>query len=150
MLDKNGLDIRTGDIVRISNTYFKNDNGLYYVEYSPGDASWNGDNHSLHKIKRNGQLSTAKYSTAFWPLCAFTNDRMKNAMAYEWNHEHATIEVVTGIDTSYIADHFKELAVSHAESSKQYGYRWGENSEWAVRYMEISEHYQSVANRISA
>lgn len=33
MFDKNGHEIKTGDIVEITGAYFKNDNGLYFVEY---------------------------------------------------------------------------------------------------------------------
>lgn len=150
MLDKNGVEIRTGDVVKISNAYFKNDNGLYYVEYSPGDLSWSGTAYSLHKVKRNGQISTAKYSIAFWPLVSFTNNREKNIASREWNKVHATIEIVTGIDPTYIIEHFREEAENNAESSKQYGYRWGDSSEWAVKYADISKHYQAVVDRISA
>ena len=37
MLDKNGIEIKTGDVVEITGAYFKNDNGLYFVERSAGD-----------------------------------------------------------------------------------------------------------------
>ena len=30
MRDRNGIEIKSGDVVRISNAYFKNDNGLYF------------------------------------------------------------------------------------------------------------------------
>ena len=36
MLDKNGIEIKTGDVVEITGAYFKNDNGFYYVEHSAG------------------------------------------------------------------------------------------------------------------
>ena len=42
MLDKNGVEIRTGCIVEITGAFFKNDNGLYFVDRSPGDPSWCG------------------------------------------------------------------------------------------------------------
>ena len=31
MFDKNGVEIRTGHIVKVTGAFFKNDNGLYYV-----------------------------------------------------------------------------------------------------------------------
>ena len=37
MVDKNGVEMKTGDIVRVSGAYFKNDNGLWFIERSPGD-----------------------------------------------------------------------------------------------------------------
>ena len=60
MKDKNGIEIKTGMIVKISGAYFKNDNGLYYVDNSPGDPSWSGRDYSLHKISKAGKISTAK------------------------------------------------------------------------------------------
>lgn len=42
MVDKNGVEMKTGDIVRVSGAYFKNDNGLWFIERSPGDPSWCG------------------------------------------------------------------------------------------------------------
>ena len=49
MLDKNGVEIRTGCIVEITGAYFKNDNGLYFVQRSPGDPSWSGSDYCLKK-----------------------------------------------------------------------------------------------------
>lgn len=63
MLDKNGVEIRTGCIVEITGAYFKNDNGLYFVQRSPGDPSWSGSDYCLKKIGKTGKISKAKYST---------------------------------------------------------------------------------------
>ena len=52
MLDKNGVEIKTGDIVEISGAYFKNDNGLYFVTHSPGDPTWSGRDYSLKRISK--------------------------------------------------------------------------------------------------
>ena len=49
MLDKNGIEIKTGDIVEVAGAFFKNDNGLYFVEHSPGDPSWSGQDHCLKR-----------------------------------------------------------------------------------------------------
>ena len=49
MLDKNGVEIRTGCIVEITGAYFKNDNGLYFVQRSPGDPSWCGKDYCAKK-----------------------------------------------------------------------------------------------------
>ena len=59
MVDKNGVEMKTGDVVLISGAFFKNDNGLWFIERSPGDPSWCGSSYSLTKLKRNGQPSTA-------------------------------------------------------------------------------------------
>ena len=60
MLDKNGKEMVTGCVVEIKNAYFKTDNGLYFVEKSPEELGWLGSDYCLLKLKRNGQLSTAK------------------------------------------------------------------------------------------
>lgn len=54
MFDKNGVEIRTGHIVKVTGAFFKNDNGLYYVEHSPGDPSWSGQDHCLKKVCKDG------------------------------------------------------------------------------------------------
>ena len=63
MLDKNGIEIKTGDVVEITGAYFKNDNGFYYVEHSAGDPGWSGRDHSLRKISKRGK--SARQSTIF-------------------------------------------------------------------------------------
>ena len=98
MLDKNGIEIKTGDIVRITGAYFKTDNALYFVEHSDGDPDWCGKDHCLLKIKRNGELSKAKNSTCFWPIMVTVNGYEKYTTAKLWNKEHAQIEIVEGID----------------------------------------------------
>ena len=108
MFDRNGKEIKTGDVVEISGAYFKTDNGLYFVEHSPGDPYWSGSDHSLRKCSKKGKPSTAKYSVGFWPLLVTVSDRFKRAEAWEWNKEHATVEVKEGIDRAAIADHFRE------------------------------------------
>lgn len=35
MFDKNGVEIRTGQVVKVTGAFFKNDNGLYFVEKLP-------------------------------------------------------------------------------------------------------------------
>lgn len=93
MLDKNGVEIKTGDIVEITGAFFKNDNGLYFVECSPGDPSWSGKDYCLKKISKAGKISTAKYNLCFWPILTFVSDQAKTVKAHQWNREHATIEV---------------------------------------------------------
>ena len=57
MIDKNGIEIKTGMIVEITGAYFKNDNALYFVTNSPGDPSWCGSDHSLKRISKAGKIS---------------------------------------------------------------------------------------------
>lgn len=118
MLDKNGMEIKTGDVVEISGAYFKNDNGLYFVAHSPGDPGWSGSDHSLQKISKTGKLSTAKHNLCFWPIMITTNSWAKRAEAKSWNKEHATIEVRTDIDRSQVAGYFegKRKSPNHTSS----------------------------------
>lgn len=68
MLDKNGMEIKTGMVVEIKDAFFKNDNGLYFVEHSAGDPDWCGSDHSLRKISKRGKISQAKHNLCFWPI----------------------------------------------------------------------------------
>lgn len=150
MLDKNNVEIRTGDIVKIEGSFFKVDNGLYYVDNAPGNPTWCGSDLSLHKIRRNGELSIAKNSIAFWPLKAFTNNREKNAMANEWNKEQATIEVIEGIPTEHIQKYFTERAEQTQKQADYQKWNWGEESEYYKKLLDMAGHYKEVVNYIKA
>ena len=91
MTDKNGIEIKTGDIVEITGSYFKTDNGFYFVERSEGDPGWLGSDYCLHKISKRGKISQAKKNICFWPIAVFISDRAKTAEARKWNQEHAEI-----------------------------------------------------------
>ena len=99
MNDKNNRPMKTGDVVEITGAYFKNDNGLYFVEHTPGDPNWSGRDHCLRRIKRNGELSTAKDNICFWPISVYVNSRDKRAAANQWNQAHAEIEDQQGSAT---------------------------------------------------
>ncbi len=60
MIDKNDREIKTGDVVRVTGAYFKNDNGLFLVTESMGDPNWNGSYHSLKPLNKNGSFSRSK------------------------------------------------------------------------------------------
>lgn len=144
MLDKNGIEMVTGMVVEIKDAYFKNDNGLYYIDYTPGDVGWLGKDYSLKKIKRNGQLSTAKKNICFWPIAAFTSDSSKNAACHSWNEEHATIEVKTIKDYSFIKAHFEEEIDKMEQQKKYYSWNWGEDHPEVKRIEKRIEHLQKV------
>ena len=150
MKDKNGIEIKTGHVVKVTGAYFKNDNGLYYVTHSAGDPSWYGNDYSLKKICRNGKISAAKYSLAFWPLKAFTNDRWKRAAADKWNKEQAEIEVVKIKNMSEIVTAFRKEAEDASEAAKYYGYHWGTEHPDVIRQEKIRDFYHAVIKRINA
>ena len=150
MLDKNGVEIRTGDVVKISGAYFKNANGIYFVESSPGDPSWCGTDHALKKIGKNGKISTAKYSLCFWPLLSFTNDRNKAAESRAWNADHAEIEHATVKSTDEIAGFFEDRAASDEYWLDKRKWDWGEDHPEIKRGREIVAFFRGVAARVRA
>lgn len=97
MTDKNGKQIKTGDIVKIEGGYFKADNGTFLVEKSPGDPNWLGSDYCLKKCNKKGIESESKYSTAFWPIFVTVSSREKTIAARQHNKEHATIEVIGSV-----------------------------------------------------
>ena len=145
MKDKNGIEIKTGMIVKVSGAFFKGDNGLYYVDNSPGDPSWCGKDYSLHKISKTGKISTAKNRICFWPIIAFVSDRCKCAEANKWNAQHAEIEVVKIGNMEEVKNHFREQAENLEETIRRAVWNWGEDSETVKRHKTLKAHYEAVA-----
>lgn len=148
MLDKNGIEIKTGDVVKIEGAYFKNDNGFWYVENSDGDPNWCGKDHSLRKISKAGKISTAKRNLCFWPIMVCTNSWVKRAEAKSWNQEHATIEVVSNIDRTEIAKHFEEKAENMNEEIERLTWNFGEDCQCVKDQIKIQNHFRSVSKSI--
>lgn len=146
MTDKNNRTMKTGDVVEITGAYFKNDNGLYFVEHTPGDPNWSGRDHCLRRIKRNGELSTAKDNICFWPIHAFVNSRDKRAAANQWNQEHAEIEIKTFPNTAHIAKFFAAEADSLNATIKRYTWDFGEDCQTVKDAKETQAFYRSVAD----
>ena len=146
MTDKNNRTMKTGDVVEITGAYFKNDNGLYFVEHTPGDPNWSGRDHCLRRIKRNGELSTAKDNLCFWPISAFVNSRDKRAAANQWNQEHAEIEIKTFPHTEHIAAYFASEADSLDVTIKRYTWDFGEDCQTVKDTKETQAFYRSVAD----
>lgn len=148
MLDKNGIEMKTGMIVKISNAYFKNDNGLYFIENSPGDPGWNGKDYSLNKISRAGVISKAKYRICFWPISVYVSDMRKSAAADDHNRKHAQIEVVTIENMGEVKAHFQKRADEASDYLTDYERRWPEDQETIGCYQAMQAHYQAVADSI--
>lgn len=146
MTDKNNRPMKTGDVVEITGAYFKNDNGLYFVEHTPGDPNWSGRDHCLRRIKRNGELSTAKDNLCFWPISAYVNSRDKRAAANQWNQEHAEIEIKTFPHTEHIAAYFADEAGSLDATIKRYTWDFGEDCQTVKDAKETQAFYRSVAD----
>lgn len=109
MLDKNGIKLRTGQIVKIEGGYFKNDNGLFRIAHSPGDENWIGSDYSLRKVKKNFEDSEARYNVSFFPLMVSIIDLFKRQIAKEHN-KNATIEVVGKVKMFKVTEKFDEYS----------------------------------------
>lgn len=119
MLDKNGVEICTGQVVKVTGAFFKNDNGLYFVDNSPGDPSWSGSDYSLKKV-------------------------CKNAQANAWNREHSEIEVVALPDMSGVLGHFREKLEQITTTIQRHIWDFGEDAEVVQREKGIAAHYENV------
>lgn len=150
MLDKNGMEIKTGMVVEIKDAFFKNDNGFYFVEHSAGDPDWCGSDHSLRKISKRGKISQAKHNLCFWPIGIFISDRFKAAEARTWNKEHVTIEIRTEIDRSEVAAYFNQMAEDLTDQIQREAWDYGEESQTVKTSTAIQKHYRQVASEISA
>lgn len=148
-VDKNGIEIRTGQIVEITGAYFKNDNGLYFVDRSPGDPSWIGSDYSLKKISKTGKISKAKHNICFWPIGIFVSDRCKAAEAHRWNEKHAQIEVKSIKNMAEVVAHFEKEAEDLTEHIRRATYDFGEDSPHVVEQKAIQAHYRAVAASIA-
>lgn len=67
IMDKNGVEIKTGDIIEISGRPVKNDNGRFLVTRSPGDPCWCGRDLSLSKMGKSGKLLKSNYNINSFP-----------------------------------------------------------------------------------
>lgn len=144
MIDKNGIEIKTGDIVEITGAYFKCDNGLYLVKHSPGDPTWSGTDHSLTKISKSGKLSTAKHRQGFWPIMSFVSDHFKSLKARRWNKEHAQIEIVSVKDMAPSVAYFRGKIEGIQKDLRRVTWDFGENSEPAQKDRAMIAHYEAV------
>lgn len=150
MLDKNGVEIRTGCIVEITGAYFKNDNGLYFVENSPGDPSWCGRDYSLRKISKTGKISKAKYNICFWPIKVFVSDRFKAATAREWNAKNAEIEITAIKNMVEVAAHFQAEADDLNDRIRHTSWNFGEDHPEVEKLKTLQAHYEAVSRAAMA
>ena len=149
MKDKNGVEIKTGMIVQINGAYFKNDNGLYYVDHSPGDPGWCGKDHCLKKISKAGKISKAKYSICFWPIMVTVNGP-KYYDAKRWNADHAQIEVMPNLaNMSEVAGYFQDKAASMVDQIQRQAWSLGDDHPSVQRNREIMRYYEAVAAAVA-
>lgn len=98
MTDKNGVELKVGQVVKIEGGYFKADNGTFRIAHAPGNENWIGRDYSLRKVnEKTLEDSKTKYNLGFWPLFVTVNSREKRTEAKEHNAKYATIEVVGAV-----------------------------------------------------
>lgn len=143
MLDKNGREIQTGDIVQVSGSYFKTGNGLFYVSNLDTERRlW------LHRIKKNGELCVSSASsTQNWPLTSYCSDARKNREAKIHNAEHAQIEVMDGVNTWHVAEHFRQMAREYIDRAESWTRRCEPGR--AEECEQSAKVYAAVADRLS-
>ena len=141
--------MKTGDVVKVSGSFSKNDNGLFWITHSPGDPGWSGSNYALQRICKNGRISTAKYSHSSWPLHCYMNDQWKRACFYEHNKTHASIEVVTGVNRDSIADVFLAEIEQNKKAADYERYSFPD-SEYAAKLDARNDFLYGVITRIAA
>ena len=151
LLDKNGVEIRTGDIVRVTGSYVKSDNRVYFVDCSPGDPCWTGIDYSLLALNsKTGELSQAKYRYAFWPLQTFCDSAKLRREAEAWNRDHAQIEVIYSVNVQHVLDYFIDLvgkAEKHIEIQSRYA---DDNGDWIRKDVDYAllERNKAVVARL--
>ena len=148
MLDKNGVEIKTGQIVEITGAYFKNNNGLYFVAHSPSDPDWCGSDYVLTKISKTGKISKAKYNLCFWPIISVVSNYWKTAEANAWNKEHAQIEVKTIKNMSEVSAYFRAKADELDDPIRYLTYNFGEDHPEVVRNKALRDHFAGLAKSV--
>jgi len=144
--DKNGNEVRCGDIVEVKGAYFKRHNGLYWVEQDGTNESYCGTGLTMLKICKNGKISKAKYNICFYPIWTCTSDRMKNAIADEHNKENATIEIRHDIDNSYVKDEIKQKIENDKSQIEYWEGRFG--ADYVSPNRKDLEYFTKALNRL--
>ena len=150
MTDKNGIEIRQGDVVAISEAFVRRHNDVYFVEHSPGDPDWCGDEYCLRKILKDGRLRRTAYGICFWPILNMMNDKEIKQRAKAWNQEHATIEVINDWlpDHTHILEFFRKKEMSFRAEARQMALLYGKSSERVRDSMFCVEHYVKLQDRL--
>lgn len=47
MVDKNGVEMHVGDVVKVTGGYYASNNGLWIIDEEPGVGSWRDDNYHM-------------------------------------------------------------------------------------------------------
>ena len=155
MTDKNGVEIKTGDIVRISDAYFESDNGIYFVANSPGDCNWSGDDYCLYKIGKRGKFNIGRCKTGlglgFWPIYVSVKNHKMQIEADEWNKKYAKIEVIDGVPLQGVIGFFNHKILEAWENIEAWWYTGFDinSSDVMKNYIDTIALYKTVMQRLS-
>lgn len=108
MVDKNGVEMHIGDVVKVTGGYYASNNGLWIINEEPGVGSWCGDNYHMLMATKRLTISRRKYNGMFWPIVVFNNSHFERKIAETHNAEHATIDIVGKVDVAMIEQYEKE------------------------------------------
>lgn len=131
MFDKNGVEIKTGDIIEISGRPVKNDNGRFLVTASPGDPGWSGGSLSLHKVGKTGKLLQSGYTVNHFPR----------------RREEGIAERIPVSDNPAAREYFTARAAEYRDYAEKEKRRFGETDDWR-RPMNCASFCASVAQRV--
>jgi hypothetical protein len=144
MLDKNGVEIKTGCIVRITGAFSEKANGLYFVQAAPGDPSWCGSDYCLKRISESGAISKEEDSTCFWPTAISIRDKEKAEEVGKWNKEHAETEVKEIKNMAEVVAYFKEQASQAEGRARWTEHYFGENHPEVEQNRTMKAYYEAV------
>ena len=103
MLDKNGMEIKTGMVVEIKDAFFKNDNGLYFVEhisdrFKAAEArTWNKE-HATIEIRT--EIDRSEVAAYFNQMAEDLTDQIQRE-AWDYGEESQTVKTSTAIQKHY-------------------------------------------------
>ena len=149
MKDINGIEIKVGDIVAVTDSYFKGHNGLYFVDKIEGTPGWSGGI-SLIKISKKGAISTAKYNSQSWPLFISCSDYFKARDAREYNKTNAKIAVVDNVDKGEIVAYFDNELAKTIEQKQHYEVMYGASHSSVTMLADMIKDYQKTIDRLVA
>lgn len=144
LTDSNGEALHLGDIVEVSGGYFKNSNGLFFLEGEPGanGSVW------LRKLNKSGKLPMSG-DVQSWPLTSYCSDPRKSREAKNHNRTNAKITKAANVNTWHVAEWLKQRANDCLEKAERERRNWGEND--AVRRLtERADRCTAAAERLSA
>lgn len=123
MKDKNGIELKTGQIVEITGGFFKADNGRYVIIKTRTGEGW--QHYDLSKVTKKNEFAIAKDTRAFWPIAPCKNGYELKKEADEHNEKHAQIEVI---------GEMKNVEIKSEIAFYERTIKYGHHKEWQVDY----------------